>query len=65
MQTHCLLTNHQLPQPPQPPQPPQRTDNMVAVDLVTEHIRVKLQQPDLKRIYPNLEVRGRIEYNII
>jgi hypothetical protein len=38
---------------------------MVAVDLVTEHIRVKLQQPDLKRIYPNLEVRGRIEYNII
>ena len=29
---------------------------MVAVDLITEHIRVKLQQPGLKRIYHNLEV---------
>ena len=29
---------------------------MVAIDLITEHIRMKLQQPDLRRIYPNLEV---------
>ena len=31
-------------------------DNYVAIDLITEHIRLKLQQPDLKRIYHNLEV---------
>ncbi|GIL75286.1 hypothetical protein Vretimale_7981 [Volvox reticuliferus] len=30
--------------------------NLVAIDLIVEHIRTKLQQPDLKRIYPNLEV---------
>lgn len=36
--------------------PWQRGDNMVAIDLITEHIRMKLQQPDLLRIYPNLEV---------
>ena len=29
---------------------------MVAIDLITQHIRVKLQQPDLRRIYHNLEV---------
>ena len=29
---------------------------MVAIDLITEHIRIKLQQHDLKRIYANLEV---------
>eukprot|EP00887_Chlorella_sp_A99_P005348 scaffold1.g5348.t1 len=31
-------------------------DNVVAIDLITEHIRMKLQQHDLRRIYPNLEV---------
>lgn len=36
--------------------PWQRGDNVVAIDLITEHIRMKLQQPDLRRIYPNLEV---------
>ena len=29
---------------------------MVAIDLITEHIRMKLQQPDLRRIHHNLEV---------
>lgn len=29
---------------------------MVAIDLITQHIRMKLQQPDLRRIYHNLEV---------
>ena len=33
-----------------------REENTVAIDLITEHIRMKLQQPDLKRIYHNLEV---------
>lgn len=28
----------------------------MAIDLITEHIRSKLRQPELKRIYPNLEV---------
>jgi uridine kinase len=28
---------------------------VVAIDLITEHIRMKLQQHDLRRIYPNLE----------
>ena len=36
--------------------PWQRGDNAVAIDLITEHIRLKLQQHDLRRIYPNLEV---------
>mmetsp|Transcript_2011 Transcript_2011/g.4145 ORF Transcript_2011/g.4145 Transcript_2011/m.4145 type:complete len:473 (+) Transcript_2011:79-1497(+) len=36
--------------------PWQRGDNVVAIDLITQHIRSKLQQPDLLRIYPNLEV---------
>ncbi|KAI3433695.1 hypothetical protein D9Q98_003504 [Chlorella vulgaris] len=31
-------------------------DNVVAIDLIAEHIRMKLQQHDLRRIYPNLEV---------
>ena len=35
-----------------------RGDNVVAIDLITEHIRMKLQQPDLRRIYPNLEASG-------
>ncbi|KAG1668146.1 hypothetical protein FOA52_005138 [Chlamydomonas sp. UWO 241] len=30
--------------------------NLVAIDLITEHIRTKLQQPELRRFYPNLEV---------
>lgn len=30
--------------------------NVVAIDLITQHIRGKLQQPDLRRIYHNLEV---------
>jgi len=30
---------------------------VVAIDLITEHIRTKLQQHDLRRIYPNLEAR--------
>ena len=29
---------------------------MVAIDLITEHIRGKLQQHDLRRIFHNLEV---------
>ena len=29
---------------------------MVAIDLITEHMRMKLQQPDLRRIYHNLEL---------
>ena len=33
-----------------------RTNNLVAVDLVTEHIRGKLQQPELRRFFPNLHV---------
>ena len=28
----------------------------MAIDLITQHIRMKLQQPDLQRIYHNLEV---------
>lgn len=33
-----------------------RQENAVAIDLITQHIRVKLQQPDLRRIFHNLEV---------
>jgi len=29
---------------------------VVAIDLITEHIRGKLQQHDLRRIFHNLEV---------
>ena len=36
--------------------PWQEGDNIVAIDLVTEHIKTKLQQHGLRRIYPNLEV---------
>ncbi len=36
--------------------PWQNQDNLVAIDLITEHIRLKLKQHDLLRIYPNLEV---------
>mmetsp|Transcript_50052 Transcript_50052/g.160131 ORF Transcript_50052/g.160131 Transcript_50052/m.160131 type:complete len:475 (-) Transcript_50052:102-1526(-) len=35
---------------------PWRDDNLVAVDLVTQHIRTKLRQPDIRRIYCNLVV---------
>ena len=28
----------------------------MAIDLITEHIRMKLQQPELRRIYRNLEL---------
>ena len=44
-------------------------DNVVAIDLITEHIRMKLQQHDLRRIFPNLEVcgwgpsMGRVQYS--
>jgi hypothetical protein len=58
------------PPPPQPsapillrpnphrPDPPALCsgDNIVAIDLIAEHIRTKLQQHYLRRIYPNLEV---------
>ena len=30
--------------------------NVVAIDLISQHIRSKLQQPDLRRLYHNLEV---------
>ena len=33
-----------------------REENTVAMDLITQHIRMKLQQPDLRRVYHNLEV---------
>lgn len=33
-----------------------RQENEVAIDLITEHIRMKLQQPELRRIYHNLEL---------
>lgn len=36
--------------------PWQRGDNIVAIDLITEHIRTKLQQHHLRRVYPNLEL---------
>ncbi|GAX74417.1 hypothetical protein CEUSTIGMA_g1865.t1 [Chlamydomonas eustigma] len=36
--------------------PWQRGDNSVAIDLITEHIKLKLQQHDLIRIYPKLQV---------
>eukprot|EP00195_Chlamydomonas_chlamydogama_P006679 CAMPEP_0202904784 /NCGR_PEP_ID=MMETSP1392-20130828/31085_1 /ASSEMBLY_ACC=CAM_ASM_000868 /TAXON_ID=225041 /ORGANISM="Chlamydomonas chlamydogama, Strain SAG 11-48b" /LENGTH=471 /DNA_ID=CAMNT_0049592593 /DNA_START=103 /DNA_END=1515 /DNA_ORIENTATION=+ len=36
--------------------PWQAGDNLVAIDLITEHIRLKLKQHDLLRIYPSLEV---------
>lgn len=28
----------------------------MAIDLITEHIKMKLQQPELRRLYHNLEV---------
>ncbi|KXZ55679.1 hypothetical protein GPECTOR_2g1229 [Gonium pectorale] len=36
--------------------PWQSSENVVAIDLITEHIRLKLRQHDLIRIYRNLEV---------
>ena len=36
--------------------PWQRGDNLVAIDLITEHIRAKMQQHHLRRRFPNLEV---------
>eukprot|EP00803_Ostreobium_quekettii_P006270 evm.model.scf_174.2 EVM.evm.TU.scf_174.2 scf_174:14495-25490(+) len=36
--------------------PWQRGNNIVAIDLITEHIRTKLGMHDLRRIYSNLEV---------
>lgn len=36
--------------------PWQRGDNVVAIDLITEHIRTKLNQHDLRRVYPNLQI---------
>lgn len=34
-----------------------RDNNLVAIDLIVEHIRTKLQQPDLCRVFPNFQVR--------
>lgn len=36
--------------------PWQRGDNLVAIDLITQHISLKLRCHDLLRIYPNLEL---------
>eukprot|EP00798_Chlamydomonas_sp_ICE-L_P007038 gene7038-131_t len=36
--------------------PWQQASNIVAIDLITQHIRSKLQQPDLTRQYSNLEI---------
>jgi uridine kinase len=36
--------------------PWQRGDNLVAIDLITEHIKGKIQQHSLRRLFPNLEV---------
>ncbi|GBF94831.1 uridine kinase chloroplastic [Raphidocelis subcapitata] len=36
--------------------PWQRGDNLVAIDLITEHIRAKMTQHHLRRRFPNLEV---------
>jgi hypothetical protein len=36
--------------------PWQRGDNLVAIDLITQHICSKLRCHDLLRIYPNLEL---------
>ncbi|KAG2438999.1 hypothetical protein HYH02_010790 [Chlamydomonas schloesseri] len=33
-----------------------RGNNLVAIDLIVEHIRTKLQQPDLCRIFPNFQI---------
>ncbi len=33
-----------------------RMENEVAIDLITEHIKMKLRQPELQRLYHNLEV---------
>jgi hypothetical protein len=33
-----------------------RGDNMVAIDLIVQHIRSKLSLGDLRRVYPQLEV---------
>lgn len=34
----------------------ERGENVVAIDLITEHIKGKLQQPELRRFFRNLEV---------
>lgn len=36
--------------------PWQQGSNMVAIDLITEHIKTKLQQHDLRRVFPHLDV---------
>lgn len=36
--------------------PWQRGDNLVAIDLITEHIRAKMTQHHLRRLHANLEV---------
>jgi hypothetical protein len=36
--------------------PWQRGDNLVAIDLITQHIALKLRCHDLLRIYPNLQL---------
>ena len=33
-----------------------RGNNVVAIDLIVQHIRTKLGQHDLRRIYPTLEI---------
>ncbi|KAI3708932.1 hypothetical protein L2E82_38518 [Cichorium intybus] len=37
---------------------PRGGDNHVAIDLIVQHIRTKLGQHDLCKIYPNLYIRG-------
>ncbi|GJQ08978.1 hypothetical protein GpartN1_g769.t1 [Galdieria partita] len=37
---------------------PRGAENLVAIDLVIKHIALKLSQPDLRRLYPNLVIMG-------
>jgi len=37
---------------------PRGAENLVAIDLVIKHIALKLCQPDLRRLYPNLVIMG-------
>eukprot|EP00871_Galdieria_phlegrea_P005100 jgi/Galph1/5591/GphlegSOOS_G4228.1 len=37
---------------------PRGAENVVAIDLVIKHIALKLRQPDLRRLYPNLVIMG-------
>lgn len=35
---------------------PRGGDNLIAIDLIVQHIRMKLGQHDLRKIYPNVVV---------